>query len=122
MHASPTGQRMAVLRERGVIWDRISQIEAAKPMIRQIQANLFAEPPFRANAVSIANDQHADHQFWIDRGAPCRAVGRSQVGANTREIEKAINRTQQMIFRDQSLEIEVLEPRTLRNLPWSQHR
>jgi hypothetical protein len=36
--------------------------------------NLFAQPTFRANAVAVANEQHPNEQFGINRGPANRAV------------------------------------------------
>src|SRR5215813_4329275 len=38
--------------------------------------DLLAQPPFRADAEAVAHDQHADHQFWIDRRSAYGAVER----------------------------------------------
>jgi hypothetical protein len=48
----------------------IFQVESAEPSVNQIQVDFFAEPALRPNAEAVANNQHADHQLWIDRGAP----------------------------------------------------
>jgi hypothetical protein len=43
------------------------EAQTAEPAIRQVQVDLFAQPPFRADAEAIAHDQHADQQLRIDR-------------------------------------------------------
>jgi hypothetical protein len=41
-----------------------------KPAIGQIEVDLLAEAALGPNAPAVADDQHADHQLWIDRGRP----------------------------------------------------
>jgi hypothetical protein len=48
--------------------------EPAEPAVSEVQVNLFAQPTFRTNAVAIANEQHPDQQFGIDRRPASRAV------------------------------------------------
>jgi hypothetical protein len=38
--------------------------------IRQMQGDLLAEPPLRADAVAVADDEHPDHRLGIDRRTP----------------------------------------------------
>jgi len=65
---------MAVLREGGVIRHMAVQTEPTKPAIGQIEMHLFAQPPLRANAEAVADDQHPNHQLGIDRGATSCAI------------------------------------------------
>jgi len=43
------------------------EAESTKPAVSEVQVNLFAKPTFRANAVAVANQQHPDEQFGINR-------------------------------------------------------
>ena len=45
------------------------QPQAAEPAIGKIEMNLLAQATLGADAVAVADDQHPDHQFGIDRGA-----------------------------------------------------
>jgi hypothetical protein len=36
-----------------------------KPPIRQVQMDLFAEPPLRSDAEAIAHQQHPDEEFRV---------------------------------------------------------
>ena len=58
-HLAPQ-QPVAVLGKGRMIRDAVTQVEAAEPAIGQVQMNLFAEPPFRANTEAVAHQQHAD--------------------------------------------------------------
>jgi len=56
--------------------------QPTKPAIRQVQVNLVAQPPLRADAEAVADDQHADQQLWIDRRPSDLTVERRQMGPN----------------------------------------
>jgi hypothetical protein len=43
------------------------EAQVTKPAISQIKVDLFAQPPLGADAETIADDQHPDHQHWINR-------------------------------------------------------
>jgi hypothetical protein len=58
---------MAVLREGRMIRHLACQAEPAEPPVGQVQMDLLAQPAFRADAVAIADDQHADQQLRVDR-------------------------------------------------------
>lgn len=49
---------------------------------------LVAETAFGADAEAVANDQHADHQLGIDAGAAHRSVERSQLLAQSGQVDK----------------------------------
>ena len=84
--------------------------EGARDMARQIAKSreggtsrrlrkkvemLFAHlKTLRADADAATDDQHADHQFGIDRRAARRTVERREVAAQLRQINKAIDRPQ----------------------------
>ena len=61
---------VAVLGKRRMIGDVAVEPQPTKPAIGQIEVDLLAQPPLRANAEAVADDQHPDHQLGIDRGPP----------------------------------------------------
>ena len=65
---------VAVLREGRMVGDVAIKPKAAKPAIRQVQVDLFAQAPLGSNAKAVSNQQHPDHQFGGDRGTPDHAV------------------------------------------------
>ena len=67
---------------------------------------LFAQSPLRADAIAVADDQHADHQFRINRWTPNRTVEVGEVMAQIAQIEALINAAQQVIGWDVIFEIE----------------
>ena len=96
--------------------------EPAEPPVSQIKMDLFAEPPLGTDAKAITDDQHPDHQFGSHRRATQRAVERRELAPQFRQLDKAIDRPQQMIRRHMGIEREVVEQGTLFDLPRSHHR
>src|SRR6202030_653973 len=68
-----------------------------KPAVRQVQVNFLTQPPLRADAEAVADDQYADHQFRIDRGAADCAVERRQLLSQRAEVDKPVDLAQQVI-------------------------
>jgi hypothetical protein len=64
------------------------------------------QPPFRADAEAVADDQHANQQLRIDRRPPRLTVEGCQVCPNLIELNKAIDPAQQMCERYMPLERE----------------
>ncbi len=64
------GPLMTGTRERRMIRDLVLNAQTAEPAIRQVDLDLAAEQPFRADREHIADDEHPDHQHRIDRGPP----------------------------------------------------
>lgn len=60
------------------------QAEPAEPPIGEVQMHLLTQPTLGTDAEAVAYDQHADHQFWINRGPPDLAIERPQVGPQGR--------------------------------------
>ena len=84
--------------------------------------DLLAQPPFRADAEAVAHDQHADHQFRIDRRSAHGAVERLQLPSQPVEFDKPINRSQQVLFGHMPFERELVEQRVLLDFPLPHHR
>ena len=72
------------------------QAEPTEPPVRQVQMHLLAQPAFRADAVAIADDQHPNQQFRVDRWSSGCAVEWCQVWPNRAEVGEAVDRSQHM--------------------------
>src|SRR4029078_2993502 len=59
-----------------------SRPSRAEPAVGEVQVNLLAQPPFGANAVAVANQQHPDQQFGINRRPARRAIKWRQMAPN----------------------------------------
>jgi hypothetical protein len=44
----------------------IFQTETAEPAVGQVQVNFFTQAPLGTDAITVANDQHPDHQLGIN--------------------------------------------------------
>src|SRR5437667_11864834 len=90
---------MPIDRECRVIWHFVVEIEAAKPAIGEMQLNLLAQSPLKANAVAVAHNQHPDHQLRVDRGPADLAVERRQLLAQAGQYPRhdGIDATQEMV-------------------------
>ena len=89
----------------------VVKIEAAEPAIGEMQFDLLAKPPLKANAVAVANDEHADHQFGVDRWPPDLAVEGRQLLPEFRQYptHNRIDAAKEMAFRDALLKVEEIE-------------
>ena len=67
---------------------------------------LFAQPPFGADAIAVADDQHADHQLRINQRTPNRPLEVGEVMAQVAQIETPINVAQEMIWWDVIFNVE----------------
>ncbi|MNY53382.1 hypothetical protein D3C86_1891330 [compost metagenome] len=65
--------------------------------------DLLAQPPLRTNAEAVADQQHADQQFRIDRRSADGAVERRQMRPQAVQFHETINRAQHVIRRHMPL-------------------
>ncbi len=70
----------------------------------------------------VADEQHADDQLRVDRRPAHLAVERPQVRADARQVDKAVNRAQQVIGRHMPLKAELVKQRRLLGRPLTHHR
>ena len=108
-----------VLGEGRVIGHLATKTEAAKPPVSQIEVNLLAEAPLRPDAEAIADNQHSDHQLGINRGPSDAAVETSQLPPQLAKFDKSVYRPQKMIGRNVPFKRELIEQRSLFDLPMS---
>src|SRR5262245_64239992 len=80
---------VAINRERRMIGNLVIELEAAEPTITEMKFDLFAQLPFKADAVAVADNEHPDHQLRIDRGPPDVAVERRQLLAKIDQDRKS---------------------------------
>jgi hypothetical protein len=84
--------------------------------------DLLAQPPLRANAEAISHQQHPDKEFRINRRAACIAVKRSEILADSRQVNEAINRTQHVNLRDVIVNGKLIKQCASPFLLWTHHR
>ena len=98
------------------------QAQPAEPAIGQVEVDLLAEPALRADAETIAYQQHPDHQLRVDRGPAHLAVEWAEMGTNVGEIDKPVDAADEVISRDMTLQAELVEQRLLSHRPFTHHR
>src|SRR5215469_8627457 len=103
--------------------DLVGEIELAKPPVAKVQLHLRAEAPFVPNAVAVAHNQHPDHQFRINRRPADRAVIGPQLLVQVAESsrDEAVHPPQQMIPRNDIVEIELIEQSPLISILSAHH-
>jgi DNA polymerase-4 len=58
------------------------RFEVYREVSQQIREIFAEQPPFGTNAVAVANQQHPDQQFGINRRPARRAIKRRQMASN----------------------------------------
>jgi hypothetical protein len=105
-----------------VVGDLAVQPQAAEPAIGEVEMDLLAEPPLRADPQAVAHQQHPDHQLGIDRRPADRAVERRQVCADAAQIHEPVDGPEQMVLRHMPLQRELVEQRALIDPTLAHHR
>jgi len=77
--------------------------------------------PLRTYPEAVADDEHSDHQLGVDRWPSDAAVETSQLPPQLAEFDKPIYRPEEMIGRNVPFERELIEQRSLFDLPMSHH-
>jgi hypothetical protein len=95
-------------RECRMIRHLVVEIEAAKPPVRKVRFELFAQPPLEADAIAIADDQHSDHKLGINRRPANVAIEGRKLVANLNQYpcHDRIDPAQQMVRWDAPFEVE----------------
>ena len=76
-----------------------------------MHVQLFHQLPLTRDPVEIADQQHAQQQFGIDRWSSRVAVGVLQLRSNKIEADVTVNETEQMVFRNLIFDAEVVKQR-----------
>jgi len=83
--------------------------------------HLLAQTSFGTQPHDVADNQHPDHEFGIDRRPAGVTVETEYFFVQTSQIQEAINPSEKVIGRDMRLEIELVEQPGVNLLP-SKHR
>src|ERR1700745_153215 len=95
--------------------------QSAEPAIRQVQVHLLAQPPFRADAKAVADQQHPHHEFGVHRGPSSVAVEGCKVLAQIRQVEIPIDAAEQMVRRYVLIKVEGIKQSVLVAAVFSHH-
>jgi hypothetical protein len=83
-----------------VIWDFVLDRKPTKPAIGEVHLYISAYRSLRANGKHVADDEHSDHQFRINRASTHFRVKGREIGMNPRQIENRINLANWVIVRN----------------------
>jgi len=97
------------------------ETQPAEPSIGQVQMDLLAQPPLRPDAKTIADNQHPDQQFRIDRGPACRAVEWCHMRPHAFQVNEPVDRPKHVVGRHMPLQRELVEKCRLIGLPFAHH-
>src|SRR6266852_6339925 len=78
---------MTGTRQHRMIRDLVLDAQAAEPAVRQVDLNLTTEQPLRADGKNVADDEHPDHQYRVNRRAAEWRVGGRKLSADPGQIE-----------------------------------
>ena len=78
------------------------------PPIGEIEMNLVGQAALQSDAHAIADEQHADHQFGIDRRPASVAVERLQRVPNVFKVEMPVDAAELMVGRHVIVKAEVV--------------
>jgi hypothetical protein len=92
-----------------MVRDLAIQAKLTKPAIREIEMNFLTQAALRPYSHAIADDQHADHQLRIDRGATGVAIMRPQHLTDLIEVEMTVDASQHVIGRHMVIEAKIVK-------------
>jgi hypothetical protein len=108
---------MSVLRERRMVRHIAIEAKATEPAVCQIEMDLIAQPPLRADAEAIADDQHSSARDRSKGAPPCCRTAPAPASAH----QEPIDRAQQMIGWYVPIERKLMEQHSLFDFPMSHH-
>src|SRR5437867_3670995 len=95
--------------EGGVVRDSVFQAQITEPAIGEIDLNLPANLPLRADGEHVADDQHLDHQHRIDRRAADLGVVSRELRIDPGQIQHSSDPPNEMIVRNRLIEAELVK-------------
>ncbi len=113
---------IAGTRKRGMIGPLVFEAEPAEPAVGKIDLHLAHELTFRANGKDITQDQHAQHEFWIDRRSAGVGIVRRQCAMYPAKVKHASDLTNRVIVRHRVIQVKCIKELLLIPLKSPHHR
>jgi hypothetical protein len=104
-----TKATVPVFGERRVIRHRVYQSQPAEPAVGQIEMDFLTQTPLGTDPEAVADHQHANHQFRINRRPSDGAVERFHVLPEATQIKELIDSAKKMAFWNVILKAEGIE-------------
>jgi hypothetical protein len=120
-HIAVAETAMTIFGERRMVWHVAIKTQPAEPSIREVQVNLLAQPPLGSDTEAIADNQHSDQQFRIDRGTARRTIECRQMRPHPIEINEPINRPKHVVGRHVPIQRKLVKKCRLIDLPFAHH-
>ena len=92
-----------------MVRDLVLDAQTTEPAVCQIDLNLGTDPSLRPDSKDVTDQQHADHQFRIDRGASGVAVKRRKLLVDPTKIEHSIDPPYHVIGWNHFIKMECVE-------------
>ncbi|CCB66471.1 protein of unknown function [Hyphomicrobium sp. MC1] len=109
-------------RECRVIGNFVFDAKPTEPAIREIDLNLADELSFGSDREDVAEDEHPDQEFRIDRRPAGVGIVRRKFNVQPTQVENSCDAAHQMVLRNGIIEIERIKQLRLAMLPTSHHR
>ena len=93
------------------------QYQFAKPPVGQIDLDLSAQPPLRADREHVAHNEHPDHQHRIDRGPARVRVIRRKLLVHPTQIQNTVDLAHQMVDWHHLVELKGIKEMALPSFP-----
>src|ERR1700756_1792996 len=113
---------VTILGKCRVMRNLLIKPETREPAPRQMHAQLLDQLAFAADAVQIADQQHAQQQLWIDGWTTRVAIAVLKLVMNKTEVNVLVNRSQQMVLWNLLFQAEVVEQRFRAGVPTHHER
>src|SRR5258707_2800746 len=120
-HLAVTEPLVAGTRERRMIRNLVLDAQAAEPAACQVNVDLAAEHPLRADGENVPNDEHPDHEHQVNRRSAKRRIVGRELGANPVQIQDSSNIADKMIGRNNLFKAERIEQLTLVPIELTHH-
>jgi hypothetical protein len=91
--------------------DLLIETQTPEPAPRQMHAQFFQQLAFAGDAIPIADQQNAQQELGINRGATGVAVAGSQSLAHKLKTDVLVDQPQQMVFGNLIFQAELVEQR-----------
>jgi hypothetical protein len=110
-------------RERRMVGHLVVEIETTEPAIGKVKLHFLAQPALRTDAVTVADNQHPDHELGIDRRSADLAVEGPQLLAKLSQYppHHRIDAPKKMVRWNTTFEVEEIEQLALIDLLPTHH-
>src|SRR5437867_2830901 len=96
-----------------MIRNAVLNAQAAEPAVCQVDLDLAAQHPLRADRKYVADDKHPDHELRIDRGPAHLGIIGRELPMHPRQIKDRSNLANEVIVRNNLIKMELIKQLSL---------